>query len=449
MDFSFAPSNSFRDLYRTKHPHTELSENDVLRVAVGEIQLDVERRHKGNSRGTHCGSAWNTFLAHVQEHVVWTDDHAFTCTAQEIGWKIGYRRFFSLTATKGSSDSAPTSTHSSTKLYVWAHCLQAAVGTCDILQQLMATCSADLYSVHWMSMAGNLVDFPVSAGVLAAYLEHQEHSSLLFTMDSFTLSTELCSVLATLETSSAIVIELSKCRFRSDTAARCLAESLRNLNTGPKFRWTQCDVDFRHLINALVGDSRLISLKLSRESCAFFGPPECLSDTELAIIFKALGKNQGLLELDLSSQPVSDALWVILSQSLTKHTTLQVLNLTATQHWKASCGHPFATTESKGLRPAGLQAVNTILQSNTDLHTVHLSSLSVLDREFFHCAIRPRLRFNKCRRRLHLVQRAHISIRQQVLGRALGTFADDPNLVWLFVSNNADALCLIPGFLIS
>jgi hypothetical protein len=116
MDFSFAPSNSFRDLYRTKHPHnTELLDD----VAVGEVtvtlQLNaagvcVERQiHTGteNSRGTitPCRSAWNDFLSHAQEHVVWTDDQAFVCTAEEVGWKIGYRRFFSLTLI-ASTDSA-------------------------------------------------------------------------------------------------------------------------------------------------------------------------------------------------------------------------------------------------------------------------------------------------------------------------------------------------------
>jgi hypothetical protein len=443
MDFSFAPSNFFRDLYRTKHPHTELLDD----VAVSEVQLDVERR-KGNFRGTPFGSAWNDFLSQVQEHVVWTDDQAFVCAAEEVGWKIGYRRFFSLTATTRSNNSAPpTSTHSSTKLYVWAPCLQAAVDTCDIISQILATCSGEINSVFWMSMAGNLVEFPVSARVLATYLEHQKQS--LFTMESFTLSTELCRVLATLETGSDIIIELSKCRFRGDTAARCLAESLRNSDVGPKFRWTQCDVDFRHVTTALTGISRLTSLKLSRSSCAYLGPPKCLSDAELDLIFKALGKNQGLLELDLSLQPVCDSNFFTLGQSLMNHTTLQCLNLTATQHWKASSSRHFAATESKGRRPAGLQAVNTILQLNTELHTVHLSSLSASDQDFVHRAIRPRLRFNTCRRRVHLIQRAQTTIRQQVLGRALGTVNDDPNLVWLFVSNNMDALCLARGFLIS
>jgi hypothetical protein len=191
----------------------------------------------------------------------------------------------------------------------------------------------------------------------------------------------------------------------------------------------------------LAGISRLTSLKLGRSSCAYFGPPKCLSDAELALIFKALGKNQGLLELDLSSQPVCDNNWLTFSQSLANHATLQCLNLTATQHWKASSSRPFAATESKGSRPAGLQAVNTILQSNTELHTVHLTSMPVSDQAFIHRTIRPRLRFNECRQRVHLIQRAQTSVRQQLLGRVLGIVADDPTLVWLFVSNNVDALC--------
>jgi hypothetical protein len=88
MDFSFAPSNSFRDLYHTKHPHKDLLDD----AAVSEVQLDVER-HEENSRGTPpLGSAWNAFLSHIQEHVVWTGDQAFVSTADEVGWKIGYRR---------------------------------------------------------------------------------------------------------------------------------------------------------------------------------------------------------------------------------------------------------------------------------------------------------------------------------------------------------------------
>jgi hypothetical protein len=120
-------------------------------------------------------------------------------------------------------------------------------------------------------------------------------------------------VLATLETQTAIVIELSKGRFRSDTAARCLAQSLRNSDIGPKFQWTQCDVDFHHLATALAGISRKTSLKLSCGFCAYFGPPKGSSDAELALIFKALGKNEGLLKL------VCDNNWLTFSQSLAKH----------------------------------------------------------------------------------------------------------------------------------
>jgi hypothetical protein len=215
MDFSFAPINRFRDIYRTKHPQSEPLNNG----SFSEVQLATER-HQGDSSGTPCRTTWNDFRTSAQQHIVWTDDQAFVCTAEETGWQIGYRRFFSITVTRGSNDPP-----SPTRIYVWAPCIQSAVGTCDVLLQLLAACPDDADTVHWKSMAGNLVEFPVSAGVLAAYLEQQKNRSLLFTMDSFTMSTELCRVLATLQTSYTVVIELARCRFRSSTAARCLAES--------------------------------------------------------------------------------------------------------------------------------------------------------------------------------------------------------------------------------
>jgi hypothetical protein len=106
---SFAPSNSFRDLYRTKYPHhtKHLDDTGVDEVAEPQIYTGTDK-----SRGTivpTCSSAWNDLLAHAQEHVVWTDNQG----GEQVGWKIGYRRFFSLTTATpaASNDSLPTWTH--------------------------------------------------------------------------------------------------------------------------------------------------------------------------------------------------------------------------------------------------------------------------------------------------------------------------------------------------
>jgi hypothetical protein len=80
-----------------------------------------------------------------------------------------------------------------------------------------------------------------------------------------------------------------------------------------------------------------------------------------------------------------------------------------------------------------------MMKGNKSLHTIEVSN-ELYDQQIYAEMILPYLETNRYRPRvLAVIEIDDRPIRQPVLGRALYCVRSNPNLVWLFLSENVDA----------
>jgi hypothetical protein len=80
-----------------------------------------------------------------------------------------------------------------------------------------------------------------------------------------------------------------------------------------------------------------------------------------------------------------------------------------------------------------------MMQENTSMHTVELSDKE-RDDQIYIAEISPYLETNRYRPRVLAVNKTiERPFREKVLGRALFSVKSNPNLVWMFLSENVDA----------
>jgi hypothetical protein len=82
-----------------------------------------------------------------------------------------------------------------------------------------------------------------------------------------------------------------------------------------------------------------------------------------------------------------------------------------------------------------------MVQHNTVLHTINLSEYE-RDEKIYTELILPYLETNRYRPRVLAIKKADIQIRRPLLGRALQTKSvrNDSNILWMFLSGNADVV---------
>jgi len=431
--FLLYPSTRFDKLCHASRRNcvAKSSSLEVPNVNVAEVEL--VRQTSKNSTTTNYASSVSSWKDICEPRMlVWTGlGNAFLrgdgCCQ---GWRIGFRRFLSVTVTTavGTDDSTRT-------LFVWADSIEAASYATGILMALITGSSnaSDITAIHWKSMACTPLAFSAPTSLLADLLKQESKTPFVLTLDSFILTADLCQALATTMTSSSTVVELVQCRLEED-ASRSWADSLiAQPQKGCTFWIHACSMNCRNLATA-VESNRIDSLKVHGhqwQSDASFW-----SDRDLGVVLAGLGTNTSLRSLDMSSQPISDSNWRLLMYSLQDHPTLKVLNAKDTQHWKVS-----STSAANCHEIVQLSAVAHILRVNTVLQTVALSPVkNSEDQAFYQYKIRPQLRCNRYSYWLPQQQRLPSSLRPQMVGRTLASASDDTNLLWFWLSNNIDVV---------
>jgi hypothetical protein len=91
--------------------------------------------------------------------------------------------------------------------------------------------------------------------------------------------------------------------------------------------------------------------------------------------------------------------------------------------------------EQKTLR---MNAMVDMLRDNVTLRTIVLSP-EECNEQILRKQIRPRLVMNKHRRRFHAIKELRGELRRKVLGRTIGLFRNNTNILWWLLSSNADA----------
>jgi hypothetical protein len=236
------------------------------------------------------------------------------------------------------------------------------------------------------------------------------------------LSEDLCRVLATMSRLD-VEVDIYNCVLAGD-AAGVFVECLHQSDRGP-VELNRFYIDSQILANALTGDSRVTR----------FTPHVSLgtNDAEMAVFFRALTNNSGLVHLNFRYYPISDENWSVLCESLQAHPTLTILDLRFT-----SLVTMVLTEDQKVHRT---RVIAEMMQRNTVLHTIKLSS-NARDQQIYEEMVHPYLETNRYRPLVHAIKKADISLRRPLLGLALQTESvrNNSNLLWMFLSGNPDVV---------
>jgi hypothetical protein len=192
-----------------------------------------------------------------------------------------------------------------------------------------------------------------------------------------------------------------------------------------------CNIDIPTLARALTGNSRVTKLK------PYHPYPMGTNDVDVAILVAALANNRGLVNLDLQYSYISDDNWIILCESMKAHPTLTNLDLFYTSPGSPTNVRIVQTDDQKAHRT---RLLAEMMQENTSMHTVELSD-NEREEKIYTEEILPYLETNRYRPRVLAIKKTIARpFREKVLGRALFCVKSNPNLVWMFLSENVDAL---------
>jgi hypothetical protein len=297
----------------------------------------------------------------------------------------------------------------------------AATATCDFMVRLLATSEE-----HAVNISGNIAAAPPPLSGAGLSLFFQESRSCLrrVTLRDMALNEDLCRALATMSRLD-VELEIINC-WPADDAAGAFAECLQS-GRGP-VELIHCVIDNQIIASALTGKSRVTKLVLDSGRT---------NGADMAVLFAALANNSGLVELDVCNQYISGDNWSILCESLKAHPTLTRLDL--------RISIPGSQTGGRRRLPDGQKARRTrllavMMKENIVLHTIRVSEHE-RDEQIYIAEILPRLQTNLYRPRVLAVKKTkERPFREKVLGRALFCVKSNPNLVWMFLSENVDAI---------
>jgi hypothetical protein len=296
-----------------------------------------------------------------------------------------------------------------------------ATATCDFLLRVFATCEQRDLHIEGSEYEGPA---PLSGAGISLFFQESRDDLRKVVLYRMVLSEDLCLALATMSRLD-VEVTISLCSL-ADDAAGAFVECLHSDRGPVNLNW--CDIDGQLLANALTGDSRVTSFKPDFDGTVGSG---------MAILFRALANNRGLVDLNLQNHSISDENWTILCQSLQAHPTLTCLNLRATRSLADDL--IILSDEQKTHRT---RVLAEMMQTNTVLHTIALSA-SERDEQIYTEEIRPYLVTNLYRPRVHAIKKTlDRPFREKVLGRALYSVRSNPNLVWMLLSENVDAFVL-------
>jgi hypothetical protein len=256
---------------------------------------------------------------------------------------------------------------------------------------------------------------PCSGPALSQFLEASPSLERL-EFASVTFEEAHCRALTTLKRTD-LKVTFEDCSFDAQGAEDTLIEWLLHSKVVTKLDYcTMGD----NIFSTLSGNSSVKSLSmcLSKDTTTY----EC-SDYHIMSLARALPGNQGIENLRVSL--LSDETWSLLSRSLWAHPRIQ------------SVGLSFIPEVSAASKASIMIAVLRLVQCNTLVNTIDLPD-HAKDEEFFQSSIVPRLEMNRScfEDQRQALKRADLSIRGQLLGRALHVVRSNPDLLFRFLLEN-------------
>jgi hypothetical protein len=360
------------------------------------------------------GVTWGDFLSFVRGKLVWMTPDVYVCSRHFYGG--GDPWVLTLAADGGTG---PVGVGLFVRVTPDTDAAEATT-TCDFMVRLLATC--ERREAH---IDGYLNDspLPISGAALSLFFQESRDDLRKVVLYNLALSADLCQALATMSRLD-VELDLLWCTL-ADDAAGAFVECLQS-EKGP-VKLDNCKVDSRIIADALTGNSRVTTLT------PLYGRT---NDAETAISFRALANNRGLVDLDWEGRSISNDNWTILCESLQAHRTLTKLDLDYTSPRSPDGSKIVLTDDQKAQRT---RVLANMVQRNTVLHTITLCKRE-RDEQIYTEEILPHLETNLYRPRVLAVKKTkERPFRKKVLGRALDSVKSNPNLVWMFLSENVDA----------
>jgi hypothetical protein len=285
-------------------------------------------------------------------------------------------------------------------------------------------------SVFWRAiMASNSVKVSLRSngdhssglpsGPLLSQFLRESPSLQVLDFRMFDFKEEHCRALATLQGTN-LKVKLNECALEPLNAEDTFIEWFRNNEVVTELE--DCQMGCR-ILSALSGNN-----SVKRLSLRFLG------EKKIRSLAQALPGNMGIEHLTICDFDFNNETWSLLFRSLSRHPRVGILSFTSN-----SSGSPLQPLPA-ALKTARMNAIIQMLRLNTVVHTIDLAVYS-RDEEKYQNSILPRLEMNRTcfEAQRQAVKRADPSIRPQLLGRALHVVRFNPELVYLFLSENVPA----------
>jgi hypothetical protein len=278
-----------------------------------------------------------------------------------------------------------------------------------------------------------------SGPILSRFL--QESLSLQVLEFNFILfREEHCRALATLQRTD-LKIKLIYCTIEPEDAKDAFIEWFRHNQVVTELN--SCYMD-SSILCALSGNKSIKKLSMERHPSAF------ADDEEIRSLAQALPGNMGIEHLTLCDFHFSIETWSLLVSSLATHPRIKILSLC--DLWNRSADHIRSNVVTRfsswyTMADTWSTMADTILQM-LHLNTVVLA-IEIPDNfralQLYRNSILPRLEMNRTcfEVQRQAVKRADLSVRPQLLGRALHVVRYNPNLPFQFLSENVSAFVRI------
>jgi hypothetical protein len=416
---------AFFDPLERRYPYriAEISTLTETRLRDGVTLQDLTNSNNNNNG---CPFTWEAFFQFMTNKIVWMADTVYiTKDLQDL--KRGYRYVLGLeelppSITNSCSNSAAI--HHPKGLYIFASPRLATAGAdnvCEFLVGLLAR-SENVPRVCVRCVGWAIFSARMLATFLAERHEHGRHVKEV-TLDTLYLDEDHCRVLSTAE-SPDLKIKLSTCVLVA-SAVEAFCDCLQR-SRGPTELY-ECKISAHVIARALRGNTRVTRVIVDQRTPNAPG---------MAAMADALSENLGLQVLDVYRQPFDDTSWATLCASIRTHPTLHRVDLAKTGILLGPNGHVMYLSDEEKIRRMNVMA--DMLRDNTKLRTI-IFSPEECDDPILRKQIRPRLVMNKHRRRFLAIQEVHDGeLRRKVLGRIVGSFRKNTNLLWWLLSSNAD-----------
>jgi hypothetical protein len=418
MEGYYARTTRFSDMYRAEYPDDEDNDQDFDEVEI----LDMTG---------HGGYKWEDFASLSREQFIWLGPdvvvNGWMNMAEFDGYGLDFDYESHLGIRYGDDIIESKNNDSWIEVYAARSAPRQAILACEFLLQLLATSNAPQRSLQ-----RRFIDFNPFSGLALARSLEQSHNLQCFSVDSFAMDEGLCTALEAAPAGTRVL--LGSCDPEpSGTIA--LANSLqRNLGA------TEIEtfpISARLPVDALRGNSSLKSIILRADQLLKVNAEE-----DVLAFAQALQENQGLVNLTLELQSVTDANVQVLCRSLERHPSLEILRLQRQDHFnmaehRVEPNQRIPVSDERKTRRT--QCILQMMRINTILHTIQLDE-DEFDLRLLRDEVRPRLQANLYRPRISAIAEAPDNLRPALLYRALRAVKDQPNLLWMFLSDNKDML---------